>query len=111
MKSPLAFALVLVTLGAFGCSGASGEAGGSNAPEGSHGGGVASREEIARLHRSRCGACHVRVEPGQRSREVLDAALTRHRKRVSMYEEQWAAMIDYLAPARAGAKDETTTRQ
>jgi hypothetical protein len=59
----------------------------------------ASSDDIGALHRARCGACHVRVEPAQRSREVLVAALARHRKRVHLSEPQWSALIDYLAPA------------
>ena len=55
--------------------------------------------EIASLHRARCGACHVRVEPGTRTRDA--AALGRHRKRVHLTEAQWAALIDYLAPVPA----------
>jgi hypothetical protein len=53
--------------------------------------------EIARVHHARCGACHQRVESGQRSRAELEAALSRHHKRVHLTDEQWAAMIDYLA--------------
>ena len=52
---------------------------------------------IARIHKSRCGSCHLRVEPGERTRDQLDAAFTRHRKRVHLTEEQWGEMIDYLA--------------
>src|SRR5215472_5434090 len=53
--------------------------------------------EIARIHRARCGACHVRVEPGQRSRHVLDSALSRHHKRVHLSDEEWGALVNYLA--------------
>jgi hypothetical protein len=53
--------------------------------------------EIARIHRARCGACHTRVEPGQRTREALKTALSRHRVRVRLTEAQWAEMVDYLA--------------
>jgi hypothetical protein len=52
---------------------------------------------IARIHRTRCGSCHVRVEPGERTRAQLEAAFPRHRKRVHLTEEQWAEMVDYLA--------------
>jgi hypothetical protein len=57
---------------------------------------------IAAVHRARCGACHVRVDPGTRTREVLTAALKRHRRRVHLSEAQWTALIDYLAPVPAG---------
>lgn len=59
--------------------------------------------EIARVHRTRCGACHLRVEPGERSRAELEAALAKHRKRVPLREEQWSEMIDYLAAAPSTA--------
>ena len=52
---------------------------------------------IASVHRARCGQCHKRVEPGERSRSVLEDALGRHRKRVRMAEGDWALMVDYLA--------------
>ncbi len=60
--------------------------------------GVGSEPPIAKLWRARCGACHVRVEPRSRSRAVIDAALSRHRKRVRLTEEQWAQLADFLAP-------------
>jgi len=53
--------------------------------------------EIAVVHRARCGACHVRVEPGTRTRTVMTHALLRHRKRVHLTDSQWAALLDYLA--------------
>jgi hypothetical protein len=64
------------------------------APNGGH---------IAEVHRSRCGACHVRVEPGQRTRAELETALHRHRKRVHLDETEWADLVDYLASDRAAA--------
>jgi hypothetical protein len=57
----------------------------------------AAKSEIARLHKAKCGSCHMRVEPGERSRSELEAAFTRHRSRVHMSEEKWGEMIDYLA--------------
>jgi hypothetical protein len=51
----------------------------------------------ARVWSSRCGACHVRVEPGTRDRATLETALKRHRTRVRMDEPQWAALVDFLA--------------
>jgi hypothetical protein len=59
---------------------------------------AASPPPIAAVHRARCGQCHVRVEPGTRTRDALVTALARHRNRVHLAEEQWAALIDYLAP-------------
>jgi hypothetical protein len=52
---------------------------------------------VAHVHRARCGSCHVRVEPGERTRAQLEEAFTRHRARVHLTEEQWGQMIDYLA--------------
>ena len=72
------------------CGGASGGGEGAAQPE-------APKSDIARIHKSRCGSCHLRVEPGERTRDQLEAALSRHRKRVHLTEEQWAAMVDYLA--------------
>ncbi len=57
---------------------------------------------IARVHRARCGSCHVRVEPGERTRVQLEAALARHRKRVHLSEGDWALMVDYLAGGAGG---------
>ena len=54
--------------------------------------------EIGELHRSRCGKCHLRVEPKTRARPALSAALLRHRSRVHLSEAQWGALLDYLAP-------------
>jgi hypothetical protein len=56
-----------------------------------------SQTAIANVHRAKCGACHTRVEPGTRTRAQLEAALSRHRKRVRLTEAEWAEMIDYLA--------------
>jgi hypothetical protein len=58
---------------------------------------------IEHIHRSRCGACHVRVEPGTRSRAVLEKALARHVDRVHLDKADWTAMIDYLSPPDATA--------
>jgi len=54
-------------------------------------------ERVAHVHRSRCGSCHTRVEPGTRSRAELDLALARHHDRVRLSEEEWSKMLDYLA--------------
>ena len=53
--------------------------------------------DIGRFHKARCGACHQRVEPGERSRAYLERALTRHRKRVRASEAQWAELVEYLS--------------
>ena len=62
-------------------------------------GGEPSHEgrDVAQIHRAKCGVCHTRVEPGQRTRAELEAAFPRHRKRVRLSEDEWGRMIDYLA--------------
>lgn len=52
---------------------------------------------VAKVWASRCGSCHVRVEPGTRDRAHLESAMTRHRSRVKMDEAQWPALVDFLA--------------
>jgi hypothetical protein len=54
-------------------------------------------ESIAVVHVSRCGGCHRLPDPKTRTREHLEDALSRHRKRVHLTSEEWAQMIDYLA--------------
>ena len=80
--------LLCASMGEVACGGPSGA---PNAP--------AAKSEIARIHRAKCGSCHLRIEPGERSRAELEAAFTRHRKRANLSEEQWAQMVDYLAAA------------
>jgi hypothetical protein len=52
---------------------------------------------IVAVYRSRCGTCHVPVEPGSRNRQDLDAAFKRHRSRVHLTNEQWQRMAEGLA--------------
>jgi hypothetical protein len=52
---------------------------------------------IATTITTRCGTCHRAPEPGTRARESLGPALSRHRKRVRLTEEQWDAVLGYLA--------------
>ncbi|MDP9033282.1 MAG: hypothetical protein M3O50_00620 [Myxococcota bacterium] len=68
-------------------------------------GGVSLQEapEISRIHRQKCGRCHAPPEPRTRTRDHLDSAFLRHKSRVRLTAEQWAAMGDYLAvPNAAG---------
>jgi Skp family chaperone for outer membrane proteins len=53
---------------------------------------------IASVHRQQCGRCHAPPSPGSHSREEFESAFGRHHKRVHLTEEEWQAMIDYLAP-------------
>jgi hypothetical protein len=55
-----------------------------------------AQRQIAEVHKARCGNCHVRVEPGTRTRAQLEAAFVRHRARVHLTEAEWAMMVDYL---------------
>jgi hypothetical protein len=88
--------LIILCVGEIACGGASGSPASASAP----------KSEIARIHRAKCGSCHVRVEPGERTRAELEAAFPRHHKRVHLTEEQWNEMVDYLAaPADAGVAE------
>lgn len=70
-------------------------------PHGTH----EEEPKVAGVWRSKCGACHVPVEPGSHSREQLETALSRHRKRVRLSEDQWAELVDFLAmPKQQAAK-------
>jgi hypothetical protein len=62
---------------------------------------------VASIRTSKCGVCHVPPQPGSRTRAHLEDAFTRHRTRVHLSNDQWAAMIDYLAGA-AGATAQRT---
>ena len=54
--------------------------------------------EVAEIHHSQCGACHLRVEPGQRTRAQFEKALAKnHHERVHMTDAQWARLLDYLS--------------
>lgn len=52
---------------------------------------------IAAIHVSKCGACHTRPEPRTRTREHLEQAFSRHRRRLRLTQDEWAEMLDYLA--------------
>jgi hypothetical protein len=52
---------------------------------------------IAAVHAHRCGRCHAPPEPGEYSRARLEDAFTRHKRRVRLTEDQWRAMLQYLA--------------
>ena len=90
MRRPTAIVLVALALAWGGCGAPGARQDAASTPPAT---------EIARIHRAKCGACHVRVEPGERTRAQLEAALPRHRTRVRLREEQWEEMRDYLAPA------------
>jgi hypothetical protein len=56
-----------------------------------------AERDIAALHTRKCGACHTAPAPKTRTREHLDDAFARHRRRVRLTSEEWAEMTDYLA--------------
>jgi hypothetical protein len=59
---------------------------------------VAARDQaIASMHVTKCGACHTLPDPKTRTRRHLEEAFTRHKRRVHLTAEEWAAMVDYLA--------------
>lgn len=90
LLAPVALALVSGT----GCDPAPEPA---SSPSAGGAGGAGREPPIAAVWRSRCGACHVRVEPGTRTRPHLEEALTRHRKRVRLREDQWQDLVTFLA--------------
>ena len=62
---------------------------------------------VATIRTSKCGACHTPPQPGSRTRAHLEDAFTRHRKRVHLSNDQWAAMIDFLAVAEGATAQRT----
>ena len=92
MRAPGVAVAAVLLAAAVGCGAPSGE---PSSPPG----------PIARIHKAKCGACHVRVEPGERTRAKLEAAFPRHRKRVRLTEEQWGEMVDYLAAPQDATAD------
>jgi hypothetical protein len=57
----------------------------------------APTEAIVALHKSKCGSCHVRVEPGSLARATAESAMQRHRRRAKLSEREWEDMVDYLS--------------
>jgi hypothetical protein len=85
---------VLVAAAASGCASARGPAGATTA---SASPAAAAHPPGERLWRSKCGACHVPVEPQSRDRGYLETALARHRVRLRLTEPEWTAVVDFLA--------------
>jgi len=54
-------------------------------------------EHIAAIHRSKCGSCHMPVEPGSLQRDNAEAAMQRHRRRAKLTERDWADMVEFLS--------------
>ncbi|HEX7666015.1 MAG TPA: hypothetical protein VF407_15920 [Polyangiaceae bacterium] len=92
----LAFALVLgTTTLACGTTSAPPANGGTETSSGT----IASNgtRDVHSIYRSRCGNCHVRVEPGTHTRSQLETAFARHHNRVKMNDAEWSNMVDFLA--------------
>jgi hypothetical protein len=58
---------------------------------------TATERPIASVHQQQCGRCHAPPEPGRRTREEVESAAGRHRKRVRLSPEEWVAMITFLS--------------
>jgi hypothetical protein len=58
---------------------------------------VGPSEAIVALHKSKCGSCHTRVEPGSLARATAESAMQRHRRRAKLSEREWEGMVDYLS--------------
>jgi hypothetical protein len=56
-----------------------------------------AERDIAALHTSKCGSCHSAPAPKTRTREHLEDAFARHKKRVHLTGDEWAELTDYLA--------------
>jgi hypothetical protein len=54
-------------------------------------------DAIVAIHKSKCGSCHTRVEPGSMARTTAESAMSRHRRRAKLTEQQWEEMIDLLS--------------
>jgi len=52
------------------------------------------------VHSHKCGRCHAPPQPQSHSRAELAEAFGRHKNRVHLSQEQWQAMVDYLAAKR-----------
>lgn len=62
-----------------------------------------AEQQAANVWRSKCGSCHVPVKPGSHPRDELETVLRRHRKRVRLSDDQWAELVNFLAPPKQQA--------
>jgi hypothetical protein len=76
---------LVLAAAAVGCSNAPG----AQVPEGAR--------AVASIRATKCGNCHEPPEPRSRTRAHLEDAFTRHKTRVHLSDDLWAAMVDYLA--------------
>ncbi len=86
----LASALALLVA----CSGGGGSGPGATSPETSSG-----TFNPAATNQAKCSACHAPFDPGGHTREDLERILGVHQKekRVTLSQDDWQKMIDYLA--------------
>jgi hypothetical protein len=61
-------------------------------------------DAIVAIHRSKCGSCHTRVEPGSVPRAAAESAMQRHRRRAKLTEREWEDMVDFLSVDGAHAR-------
>lgn len=56
----------------------------------------AAEPPIASAWRARCGTCHARVEPGEKTIAQLKVVTKSHEKRVRFTPDQWDALVTWL---------------
>ena len=56
----------------------------------------AAEPSIASAWRARCGTCHARVEPGEKTIAQLKVVTKSHEKRVRFTPDQWDALVTWL---------------
>jgi hypothetical protein len=66
-------------------------------------------EAIVAIHKSKCGSCHARVEPGSISRAAAESAMQRHRRRAKLTEREWEGMVDFLSSDHLHARPTART--
>jgi len=64
-----------------------------------------SHPHAAEIWSDKCGACHVPVEPGSRSRQVIESAMVRHQKRTKLTPSEWREIVDFLSDSPARTAD------
>lgn len=67
-----------------------------------------SHPRAAEIWSDKCGSCHVPVEPGSRSRTVIESAMLRHQKRAKLTTSEWRELVDFLAVTPSRTADNRT---
>ncbi len=96
VAAPLAMLALGAVVGCTPAAGATASAAGEGRPS------SAESPVIASVHQRQCGRCHSAPEAGKHPRPYLEEALSHHRKRVHLTEEEWTQMVDFLAAERSG---------